>query len=197
MGFDLYGLNPKLKGVQPSIDWATATDEDKDRYVKARNIFEQENPGHYFRNNVWWWRPLAYLIEDKCKDFLTDEQRKSLHYNDGKEYPDKVAVKIANRLQEVLDSGELLKLKEEHDAEMQKAKKHNDKISEELEKLKLEVEKIRPDENLAPVNYPFPYNKHWEEINAKKNWADSYPFDIDNVKEFILFARCSGGFSIC
>ena len=64
MGFDLYGLNPKLKGVKPSIDWNTATDKDKDNYVKALNIFEEENPGYYFRNNVWWWRPLAYLIED-------------------------------------------------------------------------------------------------------------------------------------
>ncbi|HSG30661.1 MAG TPA: hypothetical protein VLB82_03855 [Thermodesulfobacteriota bacterium] len=191
MGFDLYGLNPKLKGVQPSIDWATATDEDKDRYVKARNIFEQENPGHYFRNNVWWWRPLAYLIEDKCKDFLTEAQRKSLHYNDGKEYSDKVAVKIANRLQEVLDSGELEELKKRHDAEMQKAKEHNDILESKI--------KVIQDahKGIAPKDYPKEEYTNWRALQEQKNWASSYPFDIDNVKEFILFARCSGGFSIC
>lgn len=191
MGFDLYGLNPKLKGVQPSIDWATATDEDKDRYVKARNIFEQENPGHYFRNNVWWWRPLAYLIEDKCKDFLTEAQRKSLHYNDGKEYSDKVAVKIANRLQEVLDSGELEELKKRHDAEMQKAKEHNDILESKI--------KVIQDahKGIAPKDFPKEEYTNWKALQEQKNWASSYPFEIDNVKEFILFARCSGGFSIC
>ena len=191
MGFDLYGLNPKLKGVQPSIDWATATDEDKDKYVKAKNVFEEENPGHYFGNNVWWWRPLAYLIEDKCKDFLTDEQRKSLHYNDGKKYSDKIAVKIANRLQEVLDSGELLKLKEEHDAEMQKAKEHNDIIESKMKAI------VDAHNGVAPKDLPKEEFANWSELQKQKNWADSYPFDIDNVKEFILFARCSGGFSIC
>lgn len=191
MGFDLYGLNPKLKGVKPSIDWNTATDKDKDNYVKASNIFEEENPGHYFRNNVWWWRPLAYLIEDKCKDFLTEAQRKSLHYNDGKKYPDKIALKIADRLQEVLDSGELLKLKEEHDSEMQKAKEHNDIIESKMKAI------VDAHNGVAPKDLPKEDFTNWRELQKQKNWADSYPFDIDNVKEFILFARCSGGFSIC
>lgn len=191
MGFDLYGLNPKLKGVKPSIDWNTATDKEKDNYVKASNIFEEENPGHYFRNNVWWWRPLAYLIEDKCKDFLTDAQRKSLHYNDGKKYPDKIALKIADRLQEVLDSGELLKLKEEHDSEMQKAKEHNDIIESKMKAI------VDAHNGVAPKDLPKEDFTNWRELQKQKNWADSYPFDIDNVKEFILFARCSGGFSIC
>jgi hypothetical protein len=191
MGFDLYGLNPKLKGVKPSIDWNTATDKEKDNYVKASNIFEEENPGHYFRNNVWWWRPLAYLIEDKCKDFLTEAQRKSLHYNDGKKYPDKIALKIADRLQEVLDSGELLKLKEEHDSEMQKAKEHNDIIESKMKAI------VDAHNGVAPKDLPKEDFTNWRELQKQKNWADSYPFDIDNVKEFILFARCSGGFSIC
>jgi hypothetical protein len=191
MGFDLYGLNPKLKGVKPSIDWNTATDKEKDNYVKASNIFEEENPGHYFRNNVWWWRPLAYLIEDKCKDFLTEAQRKSLHYNDGKKYPDKIALKIADRLQEVLDSGELLKLKEEHDQEMQKAKEHNDIIESKMKAI------VDAHNGVAPKDLPKEDFTNWRELQKQKNWADSYPFDIDNVKEFILFARCSGGFSIC
>ena len=191
MGFDLYGLNPKLKGVKPSIDWNTATDKEKDNYVKASNIFEEENPGHYFRNNVWWWRPLAYLIEDKCKDFLTEAQRKSLHYNDGKKYPDKIALKIADRLQEVLDSGELLKLKEEHDQEMQKAKKHNDIIESKMKAI------VDAHNGVAPKDLPKEDFTNWRELQKQKNWADSYPFDVDNVKEFIVFARCSGGFSIC
>ena len=140
---------------------------------------------------MWWWRPLAYLIEDKCKDFLTDEQRKSLHYNDGKEYSDKVATKIANRLQEVLDSGELEELKKRHDAEMQKAKEHNDILESKI--------KVIQDahKGIAPKNFPKEEYTNWKALQEQKNWASSYPFEINNVKEFILFARCSGGFSIC
>ena len=55
MGFDLYGQNPKLKSEEPYIDWTkNPTKEEKEEYFKAREKFEEENPGHYFRNNVWW-----------------------------------------------------------------------------------------------------------------------------------------------
>ena len=37
MGFDLSGLNPK------------------------------NETGEYFRNNVWWWRPLAQYVLDETK----------------------------------------------------------------------------------------------------------------------------------
>jgi hypothetical protein len=29
------------------------------------------------------------------------------------------------------------------------------------------------------------------------NYEAHYPFSLDNVKEFILFCRASGGFEIC
>ena len=66
MGFDIYGLAPKMKSEKPTIDWAKATDNDKDKYFKDMNKFEEDNPGYYCRNYVWWWRPLAELIIDKC-----------------------------------------------------------------------------------------------------------------------------------
>jgi hypothetical protein len=66
-----------------------------------------------------------------------------------------------------------------------------------LEDIRKEVERIRPDENLAPKDYPFPYNQHWQEINAQRSWDDSYPFNKENVEQFINFARYSGGFQIC
>jgi hypothetical protein len=40
-------------------------------------------------------------------------------------------------------------------------------------------------------------NEKWWEIINKKDYRSSYPFSIDNVKEFIEFARNSGGFRIC
>ena len=68
MGFDVYGMDP------------------------------QTEKGHYFRNNVWYWRPLWNLICDECNDILTENQMASGSYNDGVEVSAKQAIKIFKRL---------------------------------------------------------------------------------------------------
>ena len=197
MGFDIYGLAPKTKGKKPEINWEKATEKDKDKYFKAMDKFEEENPGYYFRNNVWWWRPLGELIHDKCSDLLSDEQKEGLQHNGGTNYTAQQAIKIANRLSDLIKNGYVDDLEKSIKDNAKVASKHNEGIQKKLEDIRKEVERIRPDEKLAPVNYPFPYNKHWEELMHKKSWDDSYPFSKENVKEFINFARYSGGFQIC
>ena len=197
MGFDIHGIKPKHKGKRPEINWKHATDEERDAYFRAMDKFEEENPGVYFRNNVWWWRPLAELIHDKCGDLLSEQQRKSLQYNDGTAYTKEQAIKIANRLSDLIKNGYVDDLEKSIKDNAKIASKHNEGIQKKLEDIRKEVERIRPDENLAPKDYPFPYNKHWQEINAQRSWDDSYPFNKENVKEFINFARHSGGFQIC
>ena len=197
MGFDIYGLDPNLKSQRPTIDWDKATDNDKDAYFKALNKFEEENPGYYFRNNVWWWRPLANLIHAKCNNLLSDEQMEGLYHNNGTEFDEDTALAIARRLSNLIKNGYVAELEKSTKANAKIASEHNKKVEQKLADLKKEVERLRPGENLAPIDYPFPYNNHWKEINAQKNWDDSYPFDKENVKEFINFARHSGGFQIC
>tara|TARA_Y100000114_G_scaffold126774_1_gene123264 strand:+ start:48 stop:641 length:594 start_codon:yes stop_codon:yes gene_type:complete len=197
MGFDIYGLNPNLTSQRPTIDWDKATEKDKEVYFKAIDEFEDANPGYYFRNNVWWWRPLAELIHDKCGDLLSERQKEGLHNNSGTEFDDDTALAIANRLSSLIKDGYVSELEESIKANAKIASKHNKKIEQKLQDLKKEVEKIRPGENLAPGQYPFPYNNHWQEIYAQKSWDDSYPFAKANVEEFINFARHSGGFQIC
>ena len=68
MGFDIYGMDP------------------------------QTEKGHYFRNNVWYWRPLWQLICEECDDILTEEQMASGSYNDGVEVSAEQAMKIFKRL---------------------------------------------------------------------------------------------------
>ena len=197
MGFDIYGLDPNLKSQRPTIDWDKATDNDKDTYFKALNKFEEENPGYYFRNNVWWWRPLANLIHAKCHNLLSNEQMEGLYNNNGTEFDEDTALAIARRLSNLIKNGYVAELEKSTKANAKIASEHNKKVEQKLADLKKEVERLRPGENLAPIDYPFPYNNHWKEINAQKNWDDSYPFDKENVKEFINFARHSGGFQIC
>ena len=197
MGFDLYGQNPKLKGEEPSIDWTKKpTEEEKDEYFKARAKFETENPGHYFRNNVWWWRPLAnYVLQLMGNEFTEDEQR-SWHHNDGFEVSEEQARKIADRLEQELKTNRVKTVEGFYKEKMKKASAKN-KV---LEKKRNELEKIvweKTGEKLAPVKYPEPFKKQWEDIQNQYDWEASYPFSEANVIDFMRFCRESGGFQIC
>ena len=57
--------------------------------------------GKYFRNNVWWWRPLQVVIYLTCEDILTGEEMRALGFNDGHAYSAETAAAIASRLSEI------------------------------------------------------------------------------------------------
>jgi len=197
MGFDLYGLNPKLKGKKPIINWeAKPTQEEKDEYFKAIAKFETENVGYYFRNNVWWWRPLAqYVLVLMSNDFTEDEQ-KYWHHNDGFKVNDQKAKKIADRLEQELNTGRVSERAHYHEIEMKKAKEKNELLEEKRKELEKIVEQ-KTGEKLAPVKYPEPFKSQWDDIQKQYDWSESYPFSEDNVMDFMRFCRHSGGFKIC
>ena len=202
MGFDLYGVNPKIKeGTKKpkDIDWRNATEEERDEHFEAVQKFESINKGVYFRNNVWWWRRLADYILDhtKCVDEADFDKWQE---NGGHEVDAETAEQIANQLEHLISTGHAEKYKKEIDDEIKKAEEHNNKVEQMLSELRLEVAKVVGEdkvEKLAPADYPKPFNEKWWEIVNEKDYRSSYPFSIDNVKEFIEFARNSGGFKIC
>ena len=86
MGMDVYGVNPKirkqsdsklLKEVGSTGDddwyekWSKLSSEDKDKWSDAHEQHREDNPGEYFRNNVWWWRPLWDYVYSLCDDFIS------------------------------------------------------------------------------------------------------------------------------
>ena len=202
MGFDLYGTNPKIKAgtkKPKEIDYKTSTEEEREEYWKAVQEYEDINKGVYFRNNVWWWRRLAdYILEHtKCVD---EKDFDRWQENGGHEVDAETAEQIANQLEHLIKSGHAEQYKQEIEKERQEAKEHNEKVEKMLSELRLEVAKIVGEdkvETLAPRDYPKPLNEKWREITNQKDYRDNYPFEIDNVKEFIEFARNSGGFRIC
>ena len=201
MGFDLYGTNPKIKAgtkKPKEIDYKTSTEEEREEYWKAVQEYEDINKGVYFRNNVWWWRRLAdYILEHtKCVD---EKDFDRWQENGGHEVDAETAEQIANQLEHLIKSGHAEQYKQEIEKERQEAKEHNEKVEKMLSELRLEVAKIVGEdkvETLAPRDYPKPLNEKWWEITNQKDYRDNYPFEIDNVKEFIEFARNSGGFRI-
>ena len=108
MGFDLYGMNPqtdKPEPPQPSMKTGKWTDEE----VKQWETYEKwrADSGGYFRNNVWWWRPLWEFVCDQCDDILTEKDMARGHSNEGHRISKKKAEVIAERLFSLLDNGQV------------------------------------------------------------------------------------------
>ena len=199
MGFDIYGMNPynPNKAVKPTMDWnSQPTREETDKYFKEKSKYQKEVVGDYFRNNVWWWRPLAsYVI--KYTGCIDESDHEYWSENGGHEVDDETAKQIHNQLQVLIESGHTQKFQDDYEKERLKAEKHNDKVEKELEKFCKSVEKKLGKTNLAPADFPKADHDEWERIYHKRKWSASYPFSVENVKEFAEFCKFSGGFKIC
>jgi hypothetical protein len=151
MGMDVYGINPKNK------------------------------EGEYFRNNVWWWRPLwNYCLETYPKIAGKVEHG---HTNDGDGLNSSDSKKLALLIQKDIDLGKV----EEY--------KKNREIY--LNSLPL----VNCDYCSATGfrNDQFVQGKcnACDGIGKSKHFETHYPFEVDNVQEFQLFLNNCGGFKIC
>ncbi len=199
MGFDLYGMNPynPNKAVKPKLDWDKPTTEaQRKEHFKKLDEYEKEVVGDYFRSNVWWWRPLAsYVINyTGCVD---ENDAEMWSTNDGHEVDHETAQQIHNQLQVLIESGHTQKFQDDYEKERKIAEEHNDKVEKELKKFCKSVEKKLGKTNVAPMNFPKADKDKWDEIWNSRKWSASYPFSVENVKEFAEFCRFSGGFKIC
>ena len=108
MGFDVYGLKPINPNnlVKPTIDWEVKhTEKEKRKYFDALDKYESEVVGHYFRNNVWFWRPLWMFVCKNCSDILSEKNMEMGTYNDGHKISKTKATRIGKRLKKLLRDG--------------------------------------------------------------------------------------------
>ena len=183
MGFDVYGKAPQLVSERPDIDWEKdPSDQERDKFFKDLEQFEQDTPGYYFRNNVWWWRPLwAYICDEVAPNILSDEDKERGEYNDYHLITAIKATYIADRIDELDKSGELEAFEEKYKRSLKALPKETCDICN--------GSGVRNDEHVKGKCNAC-------EDGKKENWAKSYPFEADNVREFAKFARASGGFEI-
>ena len=200
---DVYGLNPKIKedSVKPKdIDFGKATKEEREKYWEKQNKYQEENVGVYFRNNVWFWRPLWNYVYDTT-DVLTDEDNRLCHENSCHPFGADKAVRIGLAL---LDN---IKDAEAKEAEYIKDSKPRRKFNKLCDKAAdcLYDEVVDKSDGLItcpgdmkihdPANY-----KRWSTLShfggGIQFGETSYPFSAANVKEFANFCLNSGGFEI-
>ncbi len=152
--------------------------------------------GEYFRNNVWWWRPLADFVCEKTN--CIDEQDKVNWQNNGGHVVDEALAKqIATQLKALIVSGDVSKAIKENEEIQAEAEENNKFVDRCHEMLRAKVEKEQGDKNLAPADYPKDDHDTWDWIQSKHNYGSSYPFNMENVEEFIKFCEDSRGFKIC
>jgi hypothetical protein len=155
MGMDVYGKNPK------------------------------NERGEYFRNNVWWWRPLWRYCEHVASELIPNGNLG--HSNDGWGLDAVNAEELGQRLLLLIAEG--------------KTKQHEDEYMAALKALPLEPCEIcagtgkrkEPPQSGAG-------NIHCNGCDGKgkrESFAAHYPFSTDNVREFAEFCISSGGFKIC
>ena len=144
MGMDVYGANPVIRKQSESKllkqvgfgdddwfkKWGALSDKDKNKWSDARQQHEEDNPGIYFRNNVWWWRPLWDYVWKLCGEcdeadnfalaadrVITREQYEEGHMNSGAEINVHQAELIALRLNHAIKMGWVEKYKKQYEAD--------------------------------------------------------------------------------
>ena len=200
MGMDVYGLNPKIhegtKQPDRPENLHKLSRNVVDKYFKQQEEYETKNAGVYFRNNVWWWRPLANFMIENC-DWLTQEQQARLHDNSGFEFSEDEALSIADTLQKKVDDGTAEEDEVRNKEEMAVAEEWNKGINKQQDALGEQAKKETGNPRIVPRDYPKHIYNKWEALSKQRDWNESYPFDKGNIKEFIRFLRECGGFQVC
>ena len=153
------------------------SDEDSKEYFNMKDQHEDENPGNYFRNNVWWWRPLWNYVCVACEDFLTESDMEKGGANDGRNISATKSKRIASRLRKLLKQGDVQSYADEHTQRLANIE------DEECDLWEGTGYRVEPPNAGAGDD-----DCNGCGLTGKvKPWVANYPFDVDNVKCFAEF----------
>ena len=102
MGFDIYGVKPEGDIIPDQPDWTKSRNNDE---IKAYFAWQQNTPGAYFRNNVWWWRPLWQFVCTSCDGILTSVDIEEGQMNNGHRISKTKAKRIAAKIRSMDKKG--------------------------------------------------------------------------------------------
>jgi len=152
MGYDLSGIKPK------------------------------NDTGDYFRNNVWWWRPLWSYVCEVCDEVMSEEEMCKGTSNSGYGIDKDMKDEMLVRLKAEVVSGRALKYEKDY------KKKLDDMPLEECDICKGSGK--RNDEHVkGECNACNGYGK-------TEPFETNYPFSVENVECFIKFLENNDGFNI-
>jgi hypothetical protein len=187
MGFDVYGIKPIENTPKPEIltqePWEIKDEELKKEWYKADDKWEEENPGVYFRNNVWWWRPLWDYVVEVCEDVMTASEAEAGYSNSHLEISAESVDKMLSKLVPEMAFGNHITYGDEYKAKLDALALIDCDLCN--------ATGIRDDAHVQG------------ECNGcagegkRKSWDTHYPFSHKNVESFVNFLSESGGIRIC
>lgn len=145
MGMDVHGLNPKqnktidkfpvfakYKKMEEQDTYENEStegfkqkwkelDADKklmEQYWEEEDEYNKANPGYYFRNNVWWWRPLWNYCYQVADDIIDEKTYENGHHNSGAGLDADGAKALGNRLMQLIADCSVIKYEEEYKQNM-------------------------------------------------------------------------------
>lgn len=151
--------------------------------------------GAYFRNNIWWWRPLWTYCQWLAPELIPEDNLG--HFNDGWGLDEEGARALAKLLREELNSGRCQAFAESYKRDLEALPREPCDLCNGTG--------IRRDELGLEQGFPERLNPH----TGKKGWCNgcngkgdkppfalNYPFTAENVARFAAFLEASGGFEI-
>lgn len=163
--------------------------------------------GRYFRNNVWWWRPLAeYIFIHGPPELVRKCQH--WHTNDGDGLKAEDSVKLAEFLQGEIESGRTQTWAAERAAKLGRLPRETCDIcqgsgirSDEIGREKGHLDKLISAANGFEPTHPRFGRMGWcngcDGQGTRERFETWYDFSVENVQEFVTFLRHCGGFEIC
>lgn len=190
MGMDVYGLNPTIKNgsVKPSMsNFKDLTDEERQHYFDETEKYESDNPGVYFRANVWRWRPLWQYACDLMHDAFTQEDVAGGSVNSGYAITSDKASVLSERMEMAIEANAHHMYERDYKAMQDSLPQVECEICDGVGMRQYEREENITE--LAPCN-------SCDGSKLRDDWRKSYPFYAETVEEFALFVKNSGGFEI-
>lgn len=172
MGMDVYGVNPK------------------------------NEKGEYFRNNVWWWRPLADFV---CSNYEEIAQHcEHWHSNDGDGLDAEKSQELGKRILADVATGMVAEYEKSYNAYLATLERRECSLCKGtgIRTDELGTEHGQPTKELSPevailVGRTHGYCNACSGIGTVEDWGMSYPFKTENVQSFAEFLVNCGGFQIC
>jgi hypothetical protein len=157
--------------------------------------------GEYFRNNIWWWRPLWDYCESIAPDLC---ESVSGHSNDGDGLDETDTAELARRLSDELSKGHTLAYQNKHNEYRASLPREDCEYcgATGIRTDEVGVTNGMETKELSPELQVLTGRTHGtcngcNGVGTRENWETSYPFSVENVAEFVDFLLDCGGFSIC
>lgn len=160
--------------------------------------------GDYFRNNVWWWRPLwdfVVTVDDGRE--IDEELAEAGHCNDGAGLDDEASQRLAKALFEALESGAVKESVEEFNKMLSEIALEDCQYCDStgIRTDEVGVRLGMPEKEIDPALAVIAGRTHGtctacNGMGRRVSIYTSYSFDEENVREFAEFLADCGGFSI-